>query len=134
MKYLLTIVNLQVGRAGGGLSPGRRDPAGVLAGVPRAAVADLQGEQGVLAGDLQSVRQSVVQRLVVLQPGGGDSGTSAGPGLECCLLAGWKFAFYFNFLILISKFSGLESQAERKKKCLVRTFLAENQNSLLHFC
>ena len=90
-------MNLQVGGAGGSLSPRGGDPAGVLAGVPRAAVADLQGEQGVLAGDLQPVGQSVVQRLVVLQPGGGDPGTSAGPGLECCLLAGWKLAFLFQF-------------------------------------
>ena len=90
MKFLLTVVNLQVGRAGGGLSPGRRDPAGVLAGVPRGAVADLQAEQGVLAGDLQSVSQGIVQSLVVLQPGGRHSGTRAGPGLECCLLSGWE--------------------------------------------
>ena len=86
-------MNLQVSGAGGGLAPGRRHPAGVLAGVSGGAVADLQGEQGVLAGDLQTVRQDVVQRFVVLQPGGCHSGPSAGTGLECCLLSGWEMSF-----------------------------------------
>ena len=81
-------MNLQVSGAGGSLTAGGRHPAGVLAGVPRCAVADLQGEESVLAGDLQAVGQGVVQGLVVLQPGGGDSGARAGPGLECCLLSG----------------------------------------------
>ena len=89
-ERVLTIVNLQVSGAGGSLSPGGGDPAGVLAGVPGCAVGDLQGEQGVLAGDLQTVRQGIVQRFVVLQPGGCHSGPSAGTGLECCLLSGWE--------------------------------------------
>ena len=88
MKVRLTIVNFQVSGAGGSLATRGRHPAGVLAGVPRCAVADLQREESVLAGDLQSVGQGVVQGLVVLQPGGGDSGPGAGPGLECCLLSG----------------------------------------------
>ena len=83
-------MDLQVSGARGSLSSWGGDPAGVLAGVPRGAVADLQAEQGVLAGDLQSVSQGIVQSLVVLQPGGRHSGTRAGPGLECCLLSGWE--------------------------------------------
>ena len=81
-------MNLQVSGAGGSLSPGGGDPAGVLAGVSGCAVGDLQGEQGVLAGDLQTVSQHIVQRFVVLQPGGRHTSTSAGTSLECCLLSG----------------------------------------------
>ena len=126
-------MNLQVGGAGGGLSSGRRDSAGVLAGVPRAAVADLQGEQGVLAGDLQSVGQGVVQGLVVLQPGGGDPGASAGPGLECCLLSGCELSFLFSRQ-QSTLHSPVCSLKLRERKVSGPTFLAENQNSLLHFC
>ena len=106
-------MNLQVSGAGGSLAARGRHPAGVLAGIPRCAVTDLQGEQSVLAGDLQAVGQGVVQGLVVLQPGGGDPGASAGPGLECCLLSGWKLSFLFSRGN--TEFSSPEPQAQRKK-------------------
>ena len=93
MKVRLTIVNFQVSGAGGGLSPRGRHPAGVLAGVSGCAVADLQGGEGVLAGDLHSVRQLVLQGFVVLQPGGRHTTATAGPGLERCLLSGYNFSF-----------------------------------------
>ena len=86
-------MNLQVSGAGGSLSPGGGDPAGVLAGVSGRAVGDLQREQGVLAGDLHSVGQLVLQGLVVLQPCRGHSATRASAGLEGCLLSGYKLTF-----------------------------------------
>ena len=86
-------MNLQVSGAGGSLSPRGSDPAGVLARVPGGAVADLQGEESILAGDLHSVSQLVLQGLVVLQPCRGHSATRAGSGLEGCLLSGYKLTF-----------------------------------------
>ena len=86
-------MDLQVSGARGSLSSWGGDPAGVLAGVPGCAVGDLQGEQGVLAGDLHSVGQLVLQRFVVLQPCRGHTATRASAGLEGCLLSGYKLTF-----------------------------------------
>ena len=80
-------MDLQVSGARGSLSSWGGDPAGVLARVPWCAVTDLQGEESILAGDLHPVGQLVLQRLVVLQPGGGHTAASAGAGLESCLLS-----------------------------------------------
>lgn len=91
-------MNLEVGRAGCGLAARRGDPAGVLAGVSRAAIAQLQGEEAVFAGDLHPVGQTVVQRLVVLQPGGGHSRTTAGARLKHGLLSSCKQVNGFCFV------------------------------------
>ena len=87
---ILTIVNFQVGRAGGSLPALGSDPAGVLARVGGGAVGQLQGEEGILAGDLDSVSQLVIQGLVVLEPCGGHSGSSASSGLKHCLFSSCK--------------------------------------------
>ena len=81
-------MNLQVGGACGGLAALGGDPAGVEARVRGRAVAELQGEERVLAGHLDAVRQLVVKRLVVLQPRGRHASARASAGLERGLLAG----------------------------------------------
>ena len=81
-------MNLQVGGACGSLAALGGDPAGVEAGVRGRAVAELQGEERVLAGHLDAVRQLVVKRLVVLQPRGRHARARAGAGLERGLLSG----------------------------------------------
>ena len=81
-------MNFQVGRAGGSLPALSCDPTCVLARVGGGAVGQLQGEEGILAGDLDSVSQLVIQGLVVLEPGGSHSGSSTGSGLKHGLLSG----------------------------------------------
>ena len=68
MFVLLTLVDLELGRACDALTPGPRDPAGVLPGVLGHAVHQLEGEVVLLGLDLDPVGQLVVQGLVVLQP------------------------------------------------------------------
>ena len=87
---ILTIVNLQVGGAGGSLATLGCDPACVLARVGGRAVGQLQGEEGILAGDLDPVSQLVVQGFVVLEPCCGHSSSSAGSGLKHCLFSSCK--------------------------------------------
>ena len=62
-------------------------PASVISRVCWRAVAELQREEGIFTGDLYSVGQLVIKRLVVLEPCGGDSSTSTCPGLKDCLLS-----------------------------------------------
>ena len=88
---LLTIVNFQVGRAGGSLPALGGDPTCVLTRVGGGAVGQLQGEEGILAGDLDSVSQLVIQGFVVLEPCCGHSSSGAGSGLKHCLFSSCKY-------------------------------------------
>ena len=67
-------MHLEVSGAGDVLAVVPGEPDGVLSGVGGAGVLQLEGEVVLLGHDLDAVGELVVERLVVLEPGGREAG------------------------------------------------------------